>query len=76
MNPKEIPEDAIVEVADAINSKVNKTSNLSSPVTVEGDCRTPQYFEIIPFQEIDSSDRNFYSIDGSYNFQEFLGRWF
>lgn len=71
MNPKEIPEDAIVEVANAINSKVNKTPNLSSPVTVEGDCRTPQYFEIVPFEEIDTSDRNFFAIDGSYNFQEF-----
>jgi hypothetical protein len=71
MNPKEIPEDAIVEVANSINSKVNKTPNLSSPVTVEDDCRTPQYFEIVPFEEIDNSERNFYAIDGSYNFQEF-----
>lgn len=71
MNPKEIPEDAIVEVANAINSKVNKTKTLISPVTNEGDCRTPQYYEITPFQEIDNSDRKFFAIDGSYNFQEF-----
>ncbi len=71
MNPREIPEDAIVEVANSINSKINKTPNLSSPVTVKDDSRTPQYFEIIPFEEIDNSDRNFFSIDGSYNFQEF-----
>lgn len=71
MNPREIPEDAIVEVANSINSKVNKTPSLSSPVSVKDDCRTPQYFEIIPFNEIDNSERNFFSIDGSYNFQEF-----
>jgi len=71
MNPREIPENAIIEVANSINSKINKTPNLSSPVTVKDDSRTPQYFEIIPFEEIDNSDRNFFSIDGSYNFQEF-----
>jgi hypothetical protein len=71
MNPKEIPENAIVEVANAINNKVNKTPNLTSPVSVGDDCRTPQYFEIIPFGEIDNSDRNFFAIDGSYNYQEF-----
>ena len=71
MNPKEIPEDAIVEVANSINSKVNKTPNLSSPVSVKDDCRTPQYFEIVPFEEIDTSERTFFAIDGSYNFQEF-----
>lgn len=71
MNPKEIPEDAIVEVANSINNKINKTPNLSSPLTVKDDSRTPQYFEIIPFEEIDNSQRNFFAIDGSYNFQEF-----
>jgi len=71
MNPKEIPEAAIAEVAQAINQKVNKTPNLSSPSTVDGDVRTPQYFEIIPFEEIDKSDRTFYAIDGSTNQREF-----
>ncbi len=71
MNPKEIPEEAIVEVANSINSKINKTPNLSSPLSVKDDSRTPQYFEIIPFEEIDNSERNFFAIDGSYNFQEF-----
>ncbi len=71
MNPKEIPEAAIAEVAQAINRKLNKTPNLSSPSTVVDDVRTPQYFEIIPFEEIDKSDRTFYAIDGSTNQQEF-----
>jgi len=71
MNLKEIPEDAIVEVANSINNKVNKTPNLTSPITAQGDSLTPQYFEIVPFEEIDNSERNFFAIDGSYNFQEF-----
>jgi hypothetical protein len=70
MNLKEIPEDAIVEVANSINNKVNKTPNLTSPITAQGDSLTPQYFEIVPFEEIDNSDRNFFAIEGSYNFQE------
>src|SRR4051812_20160833 len=71
MNTKEIPENAIIEVANSINNKINKTPNLSSPLTVRDDSRTPQYFEIIPFEEIDNSQRSFFAIDGSYNFQEF-----
>ncbi len=71
MNPKEIPEEAILEIASAINSKVNKTSNLSSPVSVADDTRTPQYFEITPFSQIDNSERTFFAVDGSSNQQEF-----
>jgi len=71
MNLKEIPENAIVDVANAINSKVNKRSNLSSPLTVEDNLQTPQYFEILPFNEIDTSERTFFAIDGSTNQQEF-----
>ncbi len=71
MSRKEIPEDAIVEVANAINNKVNKTPNLSSPVTVLDDLRTPQYFEIIPFDQIDKAESTYFAIDGSTNHQEF-----
>lgn len=71
MNPKEIPEKAITDLAAAINSKINKTPHLSSPVTVADDIRTPQYFEILPFERIDESDRTFFAIDGSSNQQEF-----
>jgi hypothetical protein len=71
MSRSELPENAILEVAAAINRKVNKTPNLSSPLTVEGDTRTPHYFEIVPFDEIDKSERTFFAIDGSTNNQEF-----
>ncbi len=71
MSRKEVPENTIIEVANAINSKVNKRSNLSSPLSVSDNLQTPQYFEIVPFAEIDSSDRTFFSIDGSTNQQEF-----
>lgn len=71
MNPKEIPEQAIVDLAAEINSKINKTPHLSSPLTVVDDTRTPQYFEILPFEQIDESDRTFFAIDGSSNQQEF-----
>ncbi len=71
MSRKEISEDAIIEVANSINTKLNRTPNVH-PQTVENDSGTPQYFEIVPFDEIDDSDRNFFAIDGSYNFQEFF----
>lgn len=71
MNHKEIPENAINEVAILINDTINRPSKVKSITTIEGEPETPHYFEIMPFSEIDNSDRNFYSIDGSYNFQEF-----
>ncbi len=71
MSRKEISEDAIIEVANLINTKLNRTPNVH-PQTVENDSGTPQYFEIVPFDEIDESDRTFFAIDGSYNFQEFF----
>ena len=70
MNFKEISENAINQIANHINQRANQTSNI--PVTtVEGNTETPHYFEIIPFNEIDNSEINFFAIDGSYNFQEF-----
>jgi len=71
MNHREIPENAIGQVAKTINDTVNRPSKLSSLTTIEGESETPHYFEIIPFTEIDNSDRTFYAIDGSYNYQEF-----
>jgi hypothetical protein len=59
---------------DIISQYINETSNKPSRIpiiTVDGDINTPQYFEIIPFNEIDNSDRKFFAIDGSYNSQEF-----
>lgn len=70
MNHKEIPEKAIESVAKLINDTVKFPSKVSV-TTIQGETETPHYFEITPFSEIDSSERNFYAIDGSYNFQEF-----
>ncbi|MCS7029848.1 MAG: hypothetical protein NZ519_13905, partial [Bacteroidia bacterium] len=71
MNHKEIPEKAIESVAKLINDIVNLPSKVFSIKTIQGETETPHYFEIIPFSEIDNSERNFYAVDGSYNFQEF-----
>jgi hypothetical protein len=70
MNHKEIPEKAIESVAKLINDTVKFPTQVSV-TTIQGQTETPHYFEIIPFTEIDNSERNFYAIDGSYNYQEF-----
>jgi NurA domain len=70
MTHKEIPEKAIESVAKLINDTVKFPSKVSV-TTIQGETETPHYFEITPFSEIDTSERNFYAIDGSYNFQEF-----
>lgn len=65
-----IPENVIDAIAKNINDRVNKRSTV--PVsTVEDDSRTPHYFEIIPFDQIDISEIKFFAIDGSYLSQEF-----
>jgi len=70
MNTKIIPDNAINLVAHHINERSNK--NYSIPVIGNvNNQETPQIFEIIPFDKIDETDRNFYAIDGSYNSKEF-----
>lgn len=70
MTRKEIPDNAIEVVARHINSRNNK--NFAIPVIGSQDnIETPQIFEIIPFEEIDDSDRRFYAVDGSYNSEQF-----
>lgn len=70
MTRKEIPENAIEVVARHINSRNNK--NFGIPVIgSQNNIETPQIFEIIPFEEIDNSDRRFYAVDGSYNSEQF-----
>lgn len=65
-----ITDEMIEALADSINERVNKSSTI--PVdTIKGDSRSPNYFEIIPFDKIDSSDTKFFAIDGSYVSQEF-----
>ncbi len=70
MPRKEIPDTAIEAVAKHINERSNRSYQipiLGIPENIE----TPQYFEIVPFVQIDNSDRRFYAIDGSYNSEEF-----
>ena len=70
MSRKEIPDSAIELVAKHINTRSNK--NYGIPVIGNDDnLETPQIFEIVPFDEIDSSAVRFYAIDGSYNSEQF-----
>ncbi|MEH2362905.1 hypothetical protein [Nostoc sp.] len=70
MPGKEIPDSAIELVAKHINIRSNK--NYYIPVIGhQENIETPQIFEIIPFDQIDDSDRRFYAIDGSYNSEQF-----
>jgi len=70
MNRKEIPQEAIEAVARHINERDNKPTNIPI-ITVDGNTETPHYFEILPFDQIDNADINFFAIDGSYNYQQF-----
>lgn len=70
MSKKEIPDSAIEAVAHQINKRSNQNYGIN-PIGFEGNIETPQIFEIIPFNEIDNTDRRFYAIDGSSNSQEF-----
>jgi hypothetical protein len=70
MPKKEIPDSAIEIVAKHINERSNKPYQIPIVGLIEN-IETPQYFEILPFDQIDNSARHFYAIDGSYNSQEF-----
>lgn len=70
MSKKEIPDSAIEAVARQINERSNKQYQIPI-VGIPENLETPQYFEILPFDQIDNIDRRFYAIDGSYNSQEF-----
>jgi hypothetical protein len=67
---KEIPESTIEIVAKHINDRSNKSYKIPIIGSLDNS-ETPQFFEIIDFAEIDSSERRYYAIDGSYNSQEF-----
>lgn len=71
INKKEIPDSAIEAVARHINERNNKPPYIQTILTVENNTETPHYFEIIPFDQIDSTPIKFFAIDGSYNYQEF-----
>jgi hypothetical protein len=67
----EIPQDAIDVIAHHINTRNNKNYNIPV-VGISDNPETPQYFEIIPFTDIDLSDTRFYAVDGSTNSQPFF----
>lgn len=70
MSQKEIPDSAIETVAQHINNRSNKNYGIN-PIGIETNIETPKVFEILPFDEIDNTDRRFYAIDGSYNTEQF-----
>lgn len=70
MSRREIPDNAIETVARHINSRSSKNYGIN-PVGHAENIETPQIFEIIPFGEIDHTDKRFYAIDGSYNSEQF-----
>ena len=70
MPRKEIPDSAIEAVAQQINARSTKNHGISVVGNADN-IETPQIFEILPFAEIDKTERRFYAIDGSYNSEEF-----
>ena len=70
MNQAEIPDDTIKTIAEHINTRINQPARV--PIfTIDGYSECPHYYEIVPFDAIDSSDSRYFAIDGSYNSQEF-----
>lgn len=70
MNREEIPDTAIEAVAKHINNRNNKDHKI--PVVGNPDnTKTPQYFEILPFDKIDNTERKFFAVDGSRNSEDF-----
>lgn len=70
MNKKEISENTIDAIAEHINKRVRQTPKVSV-ISDENSTTSPQYFEIIPFNQIDAFTNKVFAIDGSYNSQEF-----
>lgn len=65
-----IPDEVIDGVAAEIHSKTNRDYKIPV-VGVAGNLETPQVFEIMPFDQIDTPAARFYAIDGSRNSQTF-----
>ena len=70
MNQKEVPQNTIDIIAKHINERSNMPARLPI-ITIDGDSCSPHYFEILPFNQIDNTESKYFSIDGSYNGQEF-----
>ncbi len=64
MHSFDIPDDVISGVAAHIHARTNKDYKIPVVGTADN-LETPQVFEIMPFDLIDSGDRRFYAIDGS-----------
>ena len=67
---EQIPQSSIDVVAQYINQRNNKQYGISI-VSVPDNPETPQYFEIVPFNEMDEVDWRVYAIDGSQNSHSF-----
>lgn len=65
-----IPQEAIDSIAKHINDRNNKSYSIPT-VGNETNVETPQIFEIIPFDEIDSTDLRTFAVDGSKNSHSF-----
>ncbi len=65
-----IPDNVIDSVAAEIHAKTNKDYKIPL-VGVPDNLETPQVFEIMPFDKIDTSNFPFYAIDGSRNSHSF-----
>ncbi len=65
-----IPQEAIDSIAEHINERNNKPYGI--PVVGNAsNIETPQVYEILPFEQIDSADLRFFAIDGSKNSHSF-----
>ena len=65
-----IPDDVIAGVASEIHIRTNRDYQIPV-IGVAGNLETPQVFEIMPFDEIDTLEARFYAIDGSRNSHSF-----
>jgi hypothetical protein len=65
-----IPEDVINGVAAQIHAKTTKDYKIPV-VGVPDNLETPQVFEIMPFDKIDTPTSRFYAVDGSLNSHTF-----
>ncbi len=66
-----IPQSAIDSIAQHINQRTNKQYSISIVGGNIFNPETPQYFEIMPFEQIDNTDSKFYAVDGSSNSHSF-----
>lgn len=66
-----ISDEVISKLAQFINDNHNKPYRNISISTVPNNSESPQYYEPVPFNRIDASEKKYYAIDGSYNHQEF-----